>query len=274
MHGRLRSAWRAARNALGYGPASRLATVRSDDIFLVSYPRSGNTWLRFLVTNLIAPTFATDFVNIESRAPDIYLNSDRALLRLPKPRVLKSHEYFDPRYNRALYVVRDPRDVVSSYYRWHVRSGSIPVLYPGTRFLQRFLDGALDDPYGSWQTHVGSWLGARQQDPTFLLIRYEDMLSALNVLATRLCVFLELTRSDAEITSAVRCSARPRMQELEKTQKASSPLLRGKRTEIPFVGAANHEQPLDKSDEYLRSESARRLIESRFERTMSELGYL
>ena len=35
--------------------AARGLTVYPDDTFLVSYPRSGNTWTRFLVCNLINP---------------------------------------------------------------------------------------------------------------------------------------------------------------------------------------------------------------------------
>jgi hypothetical protein len=41
---------------LGCIPAGRDLTVLPDDIFLVSYRRSGSTWLRFLVGNLIQET--------------------------------------------------------------------------------------------------------------------------------------------------------------------------------------------------------------------------
>ncbi len=236
MTWRFREARRAARNALGYGPAGRSVTVLPDDVFLVSYPRSGNTWLRFLVSNLMIPSPPADFVNIEERAPDIYRNSDRAMLRLPRPRLLKSHEFFDPRYARVVYAVRDPRDVISSYYRWHIRSG-VKDVSTGSVFLRHFVDGGLDR-YGSWQTHAGGWIGAREGDPTFLLIRYEDILSEPETASERLCSFLNLTRSPAEIQSAVDASNRTKMRELEDVQKVSSPILSGGRKEIPFVGDA------------------------------------
>ena len=78
--------------------AGRGATVYPDDVFLVSYPRSGNTWTRFLLGNLISQNEPVTFSNIESRIPEIYFNPDRVLRALPRPRMLKSHECFQPQY--------------------------------------------------------------------------------------------------------------------------------------------------------------------------------
>src|SRR5881397_1861057 len=98
--------------ATGRVIAGRRLTVFPDDVFIVSYPRSGNTWTRFLVGNLVYQDEPVTFANIESRIPEIYLFPDRVLRSLPRPRMLKSHECFDPRYQRVIYIVRDPRDVV------------------------------------------------------------------------------------------------------------------------------------------------------------------
>src|SRR5438046_5865734 len=86
-------------------------SVYADDTFLVSYPRSGNTWTRFLIANLLHPEIEVGFANIESLVPDTAALSSRTLKRVSRPRVLKSHQYFDPRYTNVVYVVRDPRDV-------------------------------------------------------------------------------------------------------------------------------------------------------------------
>src|SRR5262250_161756 len=110
---------------LGRDIAGRTLAVRPDDVFLVSYPRSGNTWTRFLVANLLHPHEPATFANIERMVPDIYVNSQVALLRVPHPRVLKSHEPFDPRYKKVVYIVRDPRDVAVSMYHWEIKRGRI-----------------------------------------------------------------------------------------------------------------------------------------------------
>src|SRR5256886_17276683 len=84
----------------GSQPAGRNLTVFDDDVFIVSYPRSGNTWTRFLIGNLVYHDDPVTFANVEARIPEIYLFPDRILRSLSRPRILKSHECFDPRYKQ------------------------------------------------------------------------------------------------------------------------------------------------------------------------------
>src|SRR5437868_9727768 len=102
-------------------PAGRNLKVLTDDVFVVSYPRSGNTWTRFLIANLISPEDPATFANIEQKLPDIYRHSQRQLLQSPRPRMLKSHEAFDSRYKKVIYIVRDPRDVSVSGYHYRIK---------------------------------------------------------------------------------------------------------------------------------------------------------
>src|SRR6201997_2026058 len=103
--GKFVSALREASEVLlGRKTAGRSLTVFPDDIFLVSYPRSGNTWARFLIGNLVHQDEPVTFTNVESRIPEIYLFPDRVLRGLRRPRMLKSHECFDPRYQRIIYI--------------------------------------------------------------------------------------------------------------------------------------------------------------------------
>ena len=54
---------------LGTDKANRNFRVYRDDIFVVSYPRSGNTWTRFLIANLVYPRENVSFMNIEKLIP-------------------------------------------------------------------------------------------------------------------------------------------------------------------------------------------------------------
>src|SRR5579864_3988327 len=155
--------------------AGRNLTVFPDDVFLVSYPRSGNTWTRFLIGNLIYQDDPVNFVNIESRIPEIYFNPDHRMRRLPRPRILKSHECFQPHYRQIIYIVRDPRDVAVSFYHHNVKAGNIPDNYPMEDYVPRFINAEFDTKWGSWADHVQSWMLLRQNDPRFLLLRYENM---------------------------------------------------------------------------------------------------
>src|SRR5579864_58607 len=174
----MNAALKATLVALRRRAAGREVTVFHDDLFIVSYPRSGNTWLRFLLGNLLSPVPSIDFANLESHVPDIYVNRDSDLRRLTRPRILKSHEYFDPRYPRIILIVRDPHSVLCSYYRYLIKSGLKPDGYSGAGFVEEFLAGSLDR-FGSWQEHTGSWLGARSDDDRMFLTRYEDLQATL-----------------------------------------------------------------------------------------------
>jgi hypothetical protein len=83
--------------------------VFPDDTFIASFPRSGNTWTRFLIANLMHTDRQVTFANIESMIPDSTALSSRAMKRVPRPRLVKTHEYFDPRYPKVIYLVREPQ---------------------------------------------------------------------------------------------------------------------------------------------------------------------
>jgi hypothetical protein len=223
----------AAATLLGRG-RGRSITVRDDDVFLVSYPRSGNTWLRFLVGNLVSRNEPTTFANIEERVPDIYRNTDRRLARMSSPRILKSHEYFDPRYKKVVYVVRDPRDVAVSYYFYLMNSGQIPADHPMDLFVQDYVSGKLD-AFGSWGEHVGSWLGARRPGEDTLLVRYEDLICQINLEVKRLAAFLGLRVTEATLEQAISESSFQTMRRLEAEQAHMWETTAQTSGSIPFV---------------------------------------
>src|SRR5947207_1040125 len=160
---------------MGQVPAGRRLTVFPDDVFVVSYPRSGNTWTRFLIGNLLNQDEPVTFSNVESRIPEIYFNSDRQMRRLTRPRILKSHECFDPRYLRTIYIVRDPRDVAVSFYHHNIKAGNLPDGYPMDDFIVRFMAAEFDTKWGSWADNVMSWICLREHQANFLSLTYEQM---------------------------------------------------------------------------------------------------
>lgn len=231
----------AARVILGRAAAGRSLTVFPDDIFIVSYPKSGSTWTRFLVANLVSQDEPITFANIERKVPDIYRKNDRALLQSPRPRILRSHEYFDPRYKKVIYIVRDPRDVVVSYYYYHIKTRAINDGYPLDQYVQEFVSGELGrygawgENYGTWGENVGSWLGARECDPNFLLLRYEDMQEDPMHELKKVAIFLSHGISKATIENAIANSSFECMQQLEKKEVTKWIVTRKSRKDIAFV---------------------------------------
>jgi hypothetical protein len=234
----------AGRVLTGRQLAGRGVTVYPDDVFLVSYPRSGNTWTRFLLGNLLYPDAPVTFSNIESRIPEIYFNGDRVLRALPRPRMLKSHESFQPHYPNVIYVVRDPRDVAISYYHHNVKARNIPDDYPMTSFVPRFIAGEFDQKFGSWRDNVLSWVTLRGENPNFMMLRYEEMKgdaagALLNVVAfLEHCSFRKIDSSPEALQRAIELSSPERMRELEKEEAANWVLTKSTRSDKPFVRSA------------------------------------
>lgn len=203
----------------------RNITVKEDDIFLVSYPKSGNTWVRFLLGNLSNPHEQTTFLNIEGRIPDIYVNFDKKLLSLPSPRILKSHEYFDPRYNKVIYIVRDPKSVAVSYYHHCIKFGEIPCNMVFPEFVRIFVQGKIDT-YGSWAENVLSWIETRGDDDRFLLLKYEDIKSNTFKSLSKVADFIGLDSDSEIINRAIELSSFDSMKSLEMEQAKTSQLLK------------------------------------------------
>ena len=234
----------AGRVLTGRQVAGRNLTVFPDDVFLVSYPRSGNTWARFLIGNLIYQDEPVTFANIELRLPEIYFNPDHALRRLPRPRILKSHECFQPQYRRVIYIVRDPRDVAVSFYHHNIKAGNIADDYPIADFVPRFINAEFDAKWGSWADHVLSWLRLRLNAPGFILLRYETMKQQPEAELARLaaflrnCSFRRIDTSHEKLQRAVELSSPERMRALEKQQASQWVLTRETRSDKPFVRSA------------------------------------
>ncbi len=231
----------AAEILLGRKTAGRYLTVFPDDVFLVSYPRSGNTWTRFLIGNLVYQDEPVTFTNVESRIPEIYLAPDRVLRALPRPRMLKSHECFDPRYKRIIYIVRDPRDVAISYYHYAMKIKWIEPDYPIEKFIPRLIEGEFDVRGGwaaSWSDHAMSWLSMRKQSDGFLFLRYEDMIQDAERELAKVARFLTFQPTPERIARAVQLSAADHMRKLEKKESQDWQLTKNTRQDKPFVRAA------------------------------------
>ena len=219
-------------------PAARGLTVYPDDTFLVSFPRSGNTWTRFLVCNLINPDDPVNFAQLESRIPEIYDVTDRDLRAFPRPRIIKSHECFDPRYKKIVYIVRDPRDVLISYYEFQLKRRVISEELSLEEFVPLFMESEIEPKTGSWRDHVVSWTATRGGQKNFLLLRYEDMIADTQKESTKIASFLGLDSNPERIARAVMLSSADRMRKLEKEQSRQWKETKKTRQDKPFVRKA------------------------------------
>jgi hypothetical protein len=193
--------------------------------------------MRFLIANALRPGSSVTFANFGDAVPDIYDEADSALAARPDPRVLKSHEPYDERYPRVIYLVRHPADVAVSYYHYLVKMRTIGSDFELARFVDSFVAGDLDG-FGTWGDHVLGWLNARDGDEHFVLIRYEDLLAEPE---ERLRAALGVARAevpDADVAAAVQRSSAEELRRLERETAHELPTFRGSRPDLRFVRRA------------------------------------
>jgi hypothetical protein len=151
---------------------------RADDIYVVTYPRSGTTWMQYMLHLLTTPG-EQDFTHLNEVSPwferSLSVGSMTAddFERYPSPRIFKSHLPWGwlPRPGRYLYIWRDGRDVAVSYY--HFYRSHLGFRGDFDEFFERFLRGRVQ--YGSWFKHVSGWQ-AHAGDPNVHVLTYEALM--------------------------------------------------------------------------------------------------
>jgi estrone sulfotransferase len=239
--------------------AIRQAEIHQDDVFLVSYPRSGNTWVRFLLANVIRHDTAQpiDFHSVHSVIPDSEIPEHRKLIEaLSDPRIIKSHSTYDPRFPRVIYLLRDGRDVMISYYNYQTKQG---------RFEGSLRDFLLSSriPYGYWEEHVQSWLDARIRTE-MLTVRFEDLLQDTRRELERMVRFIGISTSPVTLEHAVRASSFDQMRRLEEA--------RGR----PYGGSAHRfvRRGTAGRGESEFDEECKAIFKARANNLLCELGYV
>lgn len=266
-------------------------------VWLASYPKSGNTWMRVLLSNLKTNSaLPADINNLSSDEtliglwrfgddmltdPDLLLwheveqmraiQCDFAATHLKTPVFCKTHDRFTGRSGApvlgtsaraALYLVRDPRDVAVSLSH----HASLPLDDVITLMADetRLSGGGLQVRYllGDWDGHVAGWTG---QDliPT-MVVRYEDMHDDTEATLGDILTFLGATVSAERIRHAVGLSS---LTELQR-QEAENGFRERQSGQKQFFRSGRVGEWRD-----VLTTSQIRTIETRFATNMTRLGY-
>lgn len=175
--------------------------IFDDDIFLVSYPRSGNTWLRYLLTNLRFPNASWDVKSLYYSFPEV--GGDIDITGVPRPRWIKSHMQYNEKYKKVIYLYRDGRDVAVSFYNWSGKNKSEPF----KSFLKTNILGG-KGYWGSWHEHVNSWWNK----DGVLYVKYEDLVENTEGKLKEIAAFINLKVTEKEILAAIDKSTFKRQQ--------------------------------------------------------------
>jgi hypothetical protein len=197
----------------------RHQSLRSSDVFLASYPRSGSTWLRFLLFESLVGE-SSGFQNVNLAIPDVKAHQVGLRFMPGDGRLIKTHEVYHPEYRKAIYLVRDPRDVALSEYAYQTALGLVDLDLG--QYLHRFLTQGVN-PFASWRAHVQSWRTAPLKPEQLLVLRFEDLRKDTFQTVVQIARFMGLPPAEDRIRKAITDNTvdRMRAKEKETPQRAS-----------------------------------------------------
>lgn len=184
----------------------KMGDFTTEDVFLIGYPKSGNTLLLHMIAHLV--------YGLRSDAPKSLINSciteyynNPWFFRHNPRHFFKSHELPKPEYRKVINIVRDGREAIRSYF-YMLQSmnekASLEKLYTsgGKCFV------------GTWQQHVESWL-ENPFNASILYLRYEDIIQHKADALHKICDFLEIERNPTEIQNVIHATSLENMKQLE-----------------------------------------------------------
>ena len=282
-------------------------------IWLASYPKSGNTLVRSLlasyffskdgiynfdlIKNILQFPTSKLFQNIdiditnEKEVIANYIRAQQSINKKDSTQFLKTHSYLFNIENNAftdlnnslgvIYIVRDPRNVVTSLANHSSISIEESANYLIDKWyfggnLNNFNDAMRTRLYtGTWATNYKSWKSFKSQG-RYLLIKYEDLTNKKEEILIKMLKFIyKLNKKNFELDkiklkNVIDTTSFERMKALENEfgfNESKTEKMTGKK--IPFFN-------LGKKNDWKKiiSLEIKDKIENAFKEEMKELGYL
>ena len=195
---------------------------RNDDVFVVTYPKSGTTWMQQVLLLLLRGGGTEDYDLTVKSADSPWLEGTLSqtfeprtrewLDALPSRRILKTHSPLRifpsiPGENGAMpyaggaktiFVVRNPKDTAVSFFH-HARNKAAFQFADGKwpAFFDIFMRGGVGS--GDWFEFVTEWWDLAQRRPASVLwVHYEEMLKSPGAQILRIAHFLGVAPVDEQ----------------------------------------------------------------------------
>ena len=282
-------------------------------IWLASYPKSGNTLVRALLasyffskdgnldfeviknikqfpTSDLFEKMGVDLKN-EKEVLKKYIKVQENINQKNSIQFLKTHSYLFNIDNNpftdlnntlgAIYIVRDPRNVVTSYAHHFAMSVDdaadqlVNSINIGGDLTSEKPSDRTKVYLGSWGSNFNSWKSLKTPGK-YLLIKYEDLISKKKETFLNILEFIHKLQKvrfvvdNTKLANAIASTNFKKMQNLEKEKGFIESKIDNKTGKnIPFFNLGEN----NKWENSLNSEIVRK-IENTFEKEMLELGYL
>ncbi|XP_037376186.1 amine sulfotransferase-like [Talpa occidentalis] len=185
--------------------------VRDDDVFIITYPKSGTIWSQQLLSLIYFEEHCKGTDNVETidRAPFLEYNFRKMNFdERPSPRLFSSHlpYYLVPRglknkKAKIIYVYRNPKDVMCSYFHFSNMLSTFKSTATFEEFMKLFLEGKV---LGSlWFDHIKGWYEHKNYFNIHFMM-YEEMKKDLKSSVKKICKFLGKELSEEAVDTVVR----------------------------------------------------------------------
>ena len=205
----------------------QLASLRAADVAVVSFGKSGRTWLRTLLWHFYQQRldlseasfagFGSGGFKKGKAMPRLFFTHDNYL----KDYTGNADTKVDYAGKKVVLLVRDPRDTgVSQYFQWKFR------MRDAKKALNDYPDPAADLSAHDFLVHAGGgvpkiidflnvWIRARAEVEDLLVVRYEDLRHNTPGELGRVLRFIGEEPSDAEIAECTAYASVDNMRALE-----------------------------------------------------------
>jgi hypothetical protein len=156
--------------------------LRQTDIFLVGHPKSGNTWLAYMLAIVLTDDFSSRVTlgNIKEYSPVIHGRDSKIsnYQDIASPRVFRNElPVYPDLYPKSIYLIRDPRAVLTSYFHMYRT-----IFDDFETTMEEFVDEYISqgcirrfEPAVRWDQQVLEWLERAKNDSRVTIVKYEDM---------------------------------------------------------------------------------------------------
>jgi hypothetical protein len=205
--------------------------LQQADIVVVSFGKSGRTWLRVMISHLFRVMYDLpenailgfdNFHNLNRAVPKIFFTHDNYIKDFTGDFETKT-----PFYNkRVILLARDPRDVaVSQFFQWKFRIKPTKVAinnYPprGSDIsLFDFITGSNGGSMQAVSEYLNLWAHEAGKLENFHLVRYEDLRTEPHEQLRKMLDFMQVDASEEQVNAAVDYSSYENMKKMESKQQ-------------------------------------------------------
>ena len=201
------------------------------DVVVVSFGKSGRTWLRVMVSHLFRVMYRLpenaimgfdNFHNLNRSVPKVFFTHDNYIKDFTGDFNSKQ-PFYD---KRVVLLARDPRDVaVSQFFQWKFRIKPSKVTinnYPPQGSDISLFDFVMGDNGGGMKAvtdYLNLWAAETDKVKAFHLLRYEDLRSNTREELRRLLDFMQVDATDAQVEAAVEYSSYENMKKMESKEQ-------------------------------------------------------